>query len=945
MKRRFFLSTLPFALFLGVACKLPDLPASQAQTTGRSTFVAMVAKSGAVTIRRVENDQVVATVLPGLFEQTWQLRNLGGGQEIQEGPNGTAIAQGTINASQSGATVAVRTSVGVSGNTLTVTSDLTPDKPVPVNSTQISVNVGVSDWLDGTASLGTVEQLSRPIPQTAKETNLISGNGRQLQLKRESNTFAVGSEQDLMLQDNRVFGNNTLEVRVGKQGERTLESGKAETISVTITLPGTVTLEREAPLILRAGADWIPLDLKLDIAPKSALDFSFLNDAPAGKYGRVIVRLDKHFGFANRKEPVRFWGVNLCFTANYLTHEESDRLAERLARIGYNTVRIHHYEGDLIDQNAPNSLTFRADQLDKLDYLIAALKKWGIYIKTDLYVSRPVRADEMGVSTGLEDFKAALLVSPKAMENWKAFTKNLLTHVNPYTRLAYKDDPAIAFLSVVNEPNATTYIGRLSGTLGDLFQAEWQTFLKNRYITEDRLRTAWGDTGATFTSPLPKSFENNQRGSDAGAFFTTLHMKAFRTMREWIRVDLDCQTLLTDLNGWAETPAFMAARTQLDWVDNHFYWDHPRFLERDWSLPSAGSVDGRSALTEGGAGPNSFAMTRLLDRPFSYSEFNYSNPNRYRVEGGLLMGAASALQDWDAIWRFAYSHAHDSVIAPAPLNYFDMASDPAGQASERAALLLFLRRDLTPAPASLALLRTREDLLDTKGAPPTDSFSDLTLVAKVGTYVAGPQKQVPVAPAREVRLTSGDSAKGLEALKRDKRFPAANRTNLSKGIRESITGEVLVEGQKGVLRIATPRTMGGIIPAGETLTAGSLTITSAGTRNAVWISSLDKESVEKSKRLLITHITDIQNSDMRYAGPDRVVLNDWGKLPHLVRRGAATLVLKRSGGGTVEAWRLDTAGNRVAPLPVEAKDGVVTLRLSTAAPDGKATLYYEVVVR
>jgi hypothetical protein len=155
----------------------------------------------------------------------------------------------------------------------------------------------------------------------------------------------------------------------------------------------------------------------------------------------------------------------------------------------------------------------------------------------------------------------------------------------------------------------------------------------------------------------------------------------------------------------------MAARTQLDWVDNHFYWDHPQFLERDWSLPSQGGSGGRGAVETAGAGPNMIAMTRLFGKPFSVSEYNYSAPNPFRAEGGLIMGAAAALQGWDAVWRFAYSHSRDAVAAPRPLNYFDMAVDPAGQASERAALLLFTCAAILQTAPRAALAAPTQDLL------------------------------------------------------------------------------------------------------------------------------------------------------------------------------------------------------------------------------------------
>jgi len=81
---------------------------------------------------------------------------------------------------------------------------------------------------------------------------------------------------------------------------------------------------------LTAGPDWIALKPELDIEPGSALDFSSLgfNDAPAGKHGRVIARPDGHFAFSDSPNvPRRFYGVNFCFGALYLSHAEVQRLS------------------------------------------------------------------------------------------------------------------------------------------------------------------------------------------------------------------------------------------------------------------------------------------------------------------------------------------------------------------------------------------------------------------------------------------------------------------------------------------------------------------------------------------------------------------------------------------------------------------------------------------
>ena len=110
---------------------------------------------------------------------------------------------------------------------------------------------------------------------------------------------------------------------------------------------------------------------------------------PANTVG-CSANTDGTFSFEQQPgKPVRFYGVNLCFSAHYITHDQSDQLAERLARLGYNTVRLHHYESELTDRS-PDRTQLNAEKLDQLDYLIAAFIKRGIYVTTDLFVSRPV---------------------------------------------------------------------------------------------------------------------------------------------------------------------------------------------------------------------------------------------------------------------------------------------------------------------------------------------------------------------------------------------------------------------------------------------------------------------------------------------------------------------------------------------------------------------------
>jgi len=78
-----------------------------------------------------------------------------------------------------------------------------------------------------------------------------------------------------------------------------------------------------------------PFVLPWDDASANAPDVSGWLDRPAGKLGPVVAR-DGHL-FTGTKR-LRLVGVNLCFGANFPTHDDAAKVAARLAKFGVNCV-------------------------------------------------------------------------------------------------------------------------------------------------------------------------------------------------------------------------------------------------------------------------------------------------------------------------------------------------------------------------------------------------------------------------------------------------------------------------------------------------------------------------------------------------------------------------------------------------------------------------------
>ncbi len=730
------------------------------------------------------------------------------------------------------------------------------------------------------------------------------------------------------------------------------------------------------PVTITAGPDWVPLKLELDITPGSALDFSRLGwlDAPAGKYGRVIARPDGRFAFEKRPGSARrFYGVNLCFGAQYLRHEEAARLADRLMRLGYNTVRFHHYEGLLV-RGQKDTTTFDPEKLDQLDFLYAALTRRGIYITTDLFTSRPVTFREIGVDrdgpVGMNHFKVLVPVHEGAWENWKRFTRALLDHRNPYTRRRYADDPALAWISLINEGNFGNFLPDIR--MIPEWKKAWNEWLTKRYGQRTALAEAWGtelregEDAAAGTVELPAALFGGTRARDCAEFFTAVDAGMTSRMIAFVRKELGCKALITNNNSWTNLVTDQSVRSMYDYVDDHFYVDHPRFLEKDWQLPSR--CPNTSPIAQGAAGGRDKCFTRLFSKPFTITEYNYSAPGRFRGVGGILTGAMGAIQDWAGIWRFAYSHSREADLEPERMDYFNMASDPLGQASERAALCLFLRGDMKPAPHSVVIAMTSADL---ESHPPripmlAPRWHWAAWLTRVGTQVltdpsaaAAFSGVLPLGWSTPPSKYGGNTAAGLSPYSVSNqqllaflearsivRNPAS--ADPDKRLFASETGEITLDGPRDIMILDTPRTAGGYAPAGQTIRTkdGVFAATLLGSDASLWVSSLDNRPIQKSKRLLLTHLTDLQNTEIKYAEEARQTLLAWGKLPHLVRSGKAAVQIRLDGAGKFRVWALSASGRRVAQLKTTVRDNLLEFEADVAGdPAGGAHMLYEIARR
>lgn len=156
------------------------------------------------------------------------------------------------------------------------------------------------------------------------------------------------------------------------------------------------------------------------------------------------------------QSEVALFGVNyyVPFSIDYqllkargLDHERAIRDdLTHMARLGLNVIRLHCWDRELSDHEG----NLRDNEhLRLLDYLIAQAKERGIYS-----VMTPIAWWPSPEGGGFSDLYTMpqMTSDPQARRAQCNYLQQYLNHVNRYTGLAYKDDPAIVALELINEP-------------------------------------------------------------------------------------------------------------------------------------------------------------------------------------------------------------------------------------------------------------------------------------------------------------------------------------------------------------------------------------------------------------------------------------------------------------------------------------------------------------
>lgn len=653
--------------------------------------------------------------------------------------------------------------------------------------------------------------------------------------------------------------------------------------------------------------------------PGNASSMAHLLEAPAGRHGFLRVEGGRLVCDAG---AVRLNAVNLTGPANFPTPSEADMLAARLARFGINCVRLHYLDesyGNFMTTALPGIVAddpatrrnLDPKQVDRLDYLVAALKKRGLYVNMNLHVHR--QWDERDGFTdkdrrppadkGLDNFE------PRMIELQKEYARKLLTHVNPYTGLAYTDDPCVAMVEINNENGLIDQyhcggIDRLPDPYAAEFRRQWNVWLLRKYgdtgmatVFDAEIRLADGTlpTIRTDNSTVPLQLRR-----DFYQFLVDTERSYWTGMYRFLREELTVKSVISGTQ-IEYSPSHVQA--DLDYIDSHEYWNSPDPVSPEWRMPHWAAVNYTLASIQGVAG------RRVLGKPYTVSEYNHPFPHAYGAEAQPLLRAYGALQGWDGVFAYTYNHSPD--FEPNRTTYFfSILARTDVLAHFPACAAIFLRGDVREA---------RETVIGVAGY--STWFDRLAGARKAGTSIAAVGLDGRLALIHKVAVDlSGKAGTDPETAKKDLGSPS---------VLTSDTGELIWNHEipgAAYWTVDTPNTkLFSGFPKGRTISLEGVSLTIGKTRLGWATVSLVSRNATgfgeagRPASILLAATGVSENRGMRLEREQStrgwLTLADWGPGPTVVEGVPVTIVLSADPTKT-RCYALDPSGERRKEVPV-----------------------------
>ncbi len=640
-----------------------------------------------------------------------------------------------------------------------------------------------------------------------------------------------------------------------------------------------------------------PDDVPVDIS------FVFEDEKPAGKHGFLTVK-GRKFVFEDGTE-VKFWGTNFNGAGCFPEHDYAKIIAKRLAKMGINLVRFHQLDSEW---HTPNIFALTKGKrmtsghldplaMEKLDYLIYALKEEGIYVYLDMITYRKFRSDE-GVENAhalIDSAKPYSIFSRKLIDLQKEFCEEIWTHYNPYTKLKYCDDPVIVLTEVTNECDLFGYNGGIKDYI-EPYKTEFNKYF-NEWLKENKIDEKAEDINPTWSTKLTLI-----------DFKVELQKRYYREMIECMR-NAGVKIPIAGTN-WNVTPGNYKSQLVCDFLDTHAYhydWQWGEFQKKCTNV--AVTQQRNSYLADCG-------YISEADMPTYISEWDMPWPNEHRAESVIHSAALGAFQGWSgfAIHTYSYSTKLDEMKiigeeftapkignTPYRQGVFSAWNDPAKFGLFYHAALVTRRGDVREGLKTYGI--TPKDITDWDSDPVATNFERYKFVTDI------------------------DNKNGFPQMPEDTKESFA----------ASDTGELYRNWEKNYGTVNTDMTKcayGYLAKNGEIYLSG-VNINCKTDFAVIAMSSLTKDPITKSDNILLTTVGRAQNTDAKFAGD---LMLDIGKSPVILENIEAEIEIETD-VDTLTVWSVSAEGYYIGTVPTEYKDGKFKFRVGEVS----RSMYYLIV--
>ncbi len=746
------------------------------------------------------------------------------------------------------------------------------------------------------------------------------------------------------------------------------------TTAFTLGVTGAVDTDKSGKnIIFSANAEWKTVDMTdIQVKKGTALDLTAISEnGPAGKHGRLIVSMDGKLAFEDSPTvPRRFLAYNGFFsTFKFLDDPDKNvvqqrfvKLAELIKRQGYDLVRPLALDGYIM-KGSTKDCDFNADKLDNVDRLFAELKANGVYIYFDIAAYRVGLGDGKKAWNERNDEKIKLFLGdPETKNRWQTLAEKMLNHVNPYTKIAWKDDPAIVCVNFYNEQEIIRYIelSRFSPQTRDLLNKRWRDWLQKKYQTPASLAKAWGSKEVVAFDKVELPATRNGFNNDYGLFFYEL----ITTQMAW------CENIVRNTGYKGITSGIDMSYETIDnairWeysdvVGSHSYFAHPSNFGKDASKMTQASSIGQAAGYWRSAN-----STRLADRPILETEYNHFFWNQYQHENGLVFPAYSAFQGFSALFL------HEDAVALEVKNteYVDLiARNPVNRANEFIAACLFKRGDIKETTHQVQMqipgayfknnnngvkavnseqnkigLLTGFSLVFPDLNRPSTLKSvipkpDLAILPESGAEIAGGDWSASVIESRKTKFSL---QKFVSDLKTKGILPASNLSDPDAGVFQNETGEITMRTKENLIKVITPKTEGVSLEANKAETLSQLRVESSTVPAAIAVCAVDNQPLASSARMVLIYSTEMAFTGMELSA-DRTIKFNPGKFPLLLRAGKLNATLKCKDASKLALYALRVDGTRRDKLPLTVDGDTLKISIDTATLKNGNTTFFELV--